>query len=131
MKRSKSFARTKGHSFEREFAQRLRALDPTAKRNVEETQDGSVDIKTRLPLAIQCKCLGRWSLTPHKILEQAVEGMGKLLSSSHSGKSLLALGVVRISRKRPDIAVLSLDDFLYLLSKVSWQELKFPSCTET
>lgn len=64
-------ARTKGHSFEREVAILLRQIDKGARRNVEETQVSGLDIKTSLPLGIQCKRFKNWHITPEAALLQA------------------------------------------------------------
>ena len=98
-------ARTKGHGFERQIAQCLRHLDPSAKRNVTETQEGSFDITTDLPLAIQCKCFSRWHTSPHDVYAQAADAAGELMP----------VAVVRIDRKKPDLAILSWDDFISIL----------------
>ena len=99
--------RVKGHSFEREVARLLRDLDPSARRNVEEPQVAGCDIKTKLPLAIQCKCLKNWSVLPHSILAQAAGGA--------DSKEQIPVGIVRIDRKKPDLAILALADFLEIL----------------
>lgn len=101
-------ARTKGHSFEREISRRLRELDPNAKRNVSECQEASVDILTDLPLNIQCKCLAKWSTTPHEILKQARDG---------GDMNKIPVGIVRITRKSPDLVFMSLDHFMDLLEE--------------
>lgn len=98
-------ARAKGHSFEREIANRLKAIDPMARRNVSESQEGSFDILTRLPIAIQCKCFARWHVSPHDVFEQA---------QKHAGNRM-PLGVVRISRKRPDLVLMDFEDFMKIL----------------
>jgi hypothetical protein len=102
-------ARTKGHSFEREIANRLKAIDPMARRNVSESQEGSFDILTRLPIAIQCKCFARWHMSPHDVFEQA---------QRHAG-SRMPLGVVRISRKKPDLVFMDFEDFMTILEVLS------------
>jgi len=106
-------ARNKGASYEREIAIALRGrgLDPTAHRNVAECQQASVDIITKLPLAIQCKCYGTWrGLSPHGVWNQANEGK---LKPDH-----IPVGIVKITRKSPDLVILSLDDFLNMLEKI-------------
>ncbi len=102
-------ARTKGHSFERYIAIRLResGLDPKARRNVQETQQASVDILTDLPLAIQCKNLGKWSTTPHAVWTQAFEGRLKPFDK--------AVAIVKITKKDPVLCMVSLDNFLEIL----------------
>jgi hypothetical protein len=98
-------ARAKGHGFEREIANKLKVIDPLARRNVSESQEGGFDILTRLPIAIQCKCFSRWHSTPHEIFEQA---------RKHA-KGRLPVGVVRISRKNPDLVIMDWDDFFAIL----------------
>lgn len=71
---SGAYNRKKGHDLERAVARLLKRIDPTARRNVEECQQASVDIKMALPFDIQCKRIGRWSMTPHAILQEAVDG---------------------------------------------------------
>lgn len=103
--------RDKGARFEREVAVSLRYLDHRAARNVAESQSASVDIVTDLPLAIQCKNLARWSITPHDVYGQAVSGRERLgPGEGHR----IPVGVVRISHKEPDLAILSYEDFLTL-----------------
>jgi hypothetical protein len=103
-------SRDKGARFEREVANMLAHIDPTAKRNVAECQEASVDIITKLPLAIQCKNLGKWSTTPHKVYIQARDGALK--------PDDLPVGVIRISNKSPDLAVLALADFIKILERL-------------
>jgi hypothetical protein len=107
--KSKNFARQKGHSYERYIAIRLResGLDPNARRNVQETQQASVDILTDLPFAIQCKNLGRWSTTPHAVWLQAAEGKLKCTD--------IPMGIIKITKRSPDLCFLALDDMINLL----------------
>lgn len=98
-------ARLKGHNFEREIANLIKEIDPTARRNVSESQSGSFDILTALPFAIQCKCFSRWHVTPHSVLDQAIE----------HAKEKIPVGIVRISNKRPDLAIIRLQDFVGIL----------------
>jgi hypothetical protein len=107
-----SHSRTKGHSFERLIAIKLRetGLDPNARRNVQETQVASVDILTDLPLAIQCKCIANWSVSPHSVWNQANEG--KLHPND------MPLGIVKITRKEPTLCIVSLDHMLEMLKKI-------------
>lgn len=51
--------RVKGHSWEREVAQRIREIDPNSKRQLEYQEGMGIDIATTLPLAIQCKAMMR------------------------------------------------------------------------
>lgn len=103
-------ARTKGHAHERYVAIKLREIDSTARRNVEETQVASVDIKTKLPLAIQCKCLKNWSMSPHAIFNQAATG------ALH--KNDMPVGVVRITKKSPVLAIIAFDHLLEMLERI-------------
>lgn len=107
-------ARRKGHNWERSVAILLRDIDPTAKRNVEECQEASVDIKTKLPFGIQCKALRNWSKNPSQILRQAAHG-------TPGGKSPLA--IVKVDRQEP-VACLYLFDFLDLLKKIQTLETR-------
>lgn len=106
---SGKFSRTKGHSFERLIAIKLResGLDPTARRNVQESQQASVDILTKLPLAIQCKNLGRWSTSPHAVWNQANEGKLR--------KADFPMAIIKITRKEPTLCVMSLDHVFEIL----------------
>jgi hypothetical protein len=52
-------SRTKGHQWERDVANSLKAIDPTAKRNLEYQEGSGFDISMELPLKIQCKCQKR------------------------------------------------------------------------
>lgn len=51
--------RLKGHSWEREVAIKLREIDPDAKRLLEYQEGFGIDIETKLPLSIQCKCTAK------------------------------------------------------------------------
>lgn len=102
-----AFSRTKGHTFERYVANLLKEIDPTAHRNVAECQQASVDIITKLPLSIQCKNLARWSMTPHAILQQAIDG---------GQEGTMPVGIVKITHKQPDLAIMKLSDFLDLIA---------------
>lgn len=99
--------RAKGASFERFIAIELRKIDHTARRNMAESQIASVDILTRLPLAIQCKALKNWGITPHNIYEQACEG------SLHNGD--VPVGIVKINKRQPVLCFLALEHFLSLM----------------
>ena len=99
--------RNKGASFEREIAIRLREIDNTARRNVEECQQASTDIKTSLPFALQLKCLGRWSTTPHKIWEQARDG----------DRDKTPVGIVKVNHKET-LVIMSFDGWFDMVKKV-------------
>ena len=109
-------ARTKGHSFERFIAIQLRNIDKNARRNVQETQQASVDILTCLPLAIQCKALKRWSLTPHAVYHQAAKG------SLH--KDDVPVGVIKIDNRQPVLCFLALEHFIALMEALYGEEAK-------
>ena len=63
--------RRKGHDWEREVAKRIRKIDPSAKRLLEYQEGKGIDIDTKLPFAIQCKCQKRVNFL--KALEEAGE----------------------------------------------------------
>jgi hypothetical protein len=109
---SGSSARRKGHAYERLVSLYLREIDPSAKRNVSESQAGGYDIITELPLAIQCKCFSKWHVDPHTIWEQA---------KKHAGGKI-PLGIVRITRKQPDLVIMSREDFWDILRKLYGKE---------
>lgn len=71
--------RKKGQRFELEIVQLLKeyGLDMEAKRNL-EFQEGSVDIATSLPFAIQCKNTKSWAPNPTQSYKQALDGSKKL-----------------------------------------------------
>ena len=58
------YQRRKGLNFERKIAISLRTLDSEAKRHLEYQSDeaGGIDIETKLPIALQCKCSPQISL---------------------------------------------------------------------
>lgn len=99
-------ARKKGHDFERAVARLLQKIDPTARRNVEECQQASVDIKTVLPYGIQCKRLGRWTLSPNAVLKQAANGSDKT-----------PVAIIQTNHNEP-VVVMYLEDWFQLLLKI-------------
>lgn len=101
-KRASNHSRTKGHSFERYIAQRLRPYDLGARRNVSETQFGSVDIVTKLPFGIQCKRFSQWRTTPITIYNQAVEGV---VAYGHNG--IMPIGIIKIDRQERTLCMLN------------------------
>lgn len=105
--------RRKGHSHERMTANSLRRLDANARRNVTETQQGSYDITTKLPVAIQCKCFSRWHVSPHDVYEQA---------HKHAD-GRIPVGCVKIDNKKPVLAIISWDDFLNFLEAYVGKEV--------
>lgn len=113
-------SRVKGHTWERSVAIKLRErLDPHARRNVSETQEGTVDIETSLPLGIQCKALKSWALSPTAIYAQAAIGTKKLNDRRKPGEpEKIPVGIVKINRKSPSLVLIALDHFLDLLEVV-------------
>jgi hypothetical protein len=100
----------KGKAHERSVAIALRHIDKTALRNCAESQKASVDIITKLPLAIQCKALKNWSMTPHAVYDQACHG------SLH--KDDVPIGIVKINKRQPQLAFMALEHFIMLLEKL-------------
>ena len=99
---NKRLARRRGHDLERQVARDLREFDPTAIRNL-EYQEGSVDICTKLPFAIQCK-------------NQANPSVWQALREAESAaNSKMPLAVVR--RGKQTVAVLYWKDFLKILKR--------------
>ena len=96
--------RRKGHDWEREVAASLQSLDPSARRLLEYQAGAGVDIKTTLPVAIQCKC-GR--------------SLAVGLSGLKEAQAAAAPGVFPICAFKPDrrgsFAVLSWEDFIDML----------------
>jgi hypothetical protein len=109
-------ARTKGSSFERFIATEIRSIDPHARRNVSETQQASVDITTCLPLAIQCKALKNWSLSPHAIYAQAASGAVRSTD--------VPVGIVKIDKRQPKLVLIALEHFLELINALYGKEAK-------
>jgi len=101
---SRAGARQKGHQWERDVANDLKKVDPEARRNVSESQQGGLDICTTLPWSIQCKS---WANEKNclKALEQANE---------HKTKDSMPVALVKVNRQKP-IAVLYYDDYLSLV----------------
>lgn len=100
-------SRTKGHAFERYVAQRLRPYDKDARRNVAETQVASVDIITKLPLGIQCKCLKKW-VNPQRIYMQAEDGTRV--------NGVIPMGLVKIDYQPREIVLMKLVHFRILFA---------------
>jgi hypothetical protein len=103
--------RVKGHSFERRTANLLKQFDPTAKRKL-EYQEGSVDIETQLPFAIQCKCQKQPSI--FNAIEEAKLGKKK-------SNKLWALAIIKRDREEP-IYAMPESDFIDLLKE--WNEIR-------
>lgn len=97
--------RRKGHDWEREVAASLRKLDPEACRLLEYQAGAGIDIATRLPLAVQCKC-GRSFST-------AVTGWGEAQAAAKPG--VFPVCAFKSDRKG-SFAVLAWDDFVDLFS---------------
>lgn len=64
-------ARNKGANFERKFARLWQKIDPTAVRNVTESQRAGFDIVTDCAVGFQLKCWSKWRQSMHAVLEQA------------------------------------------------------------
>lgn len=98
-------SRKKGHDWEREVANKLKEIDPTAKRNL-EYQEGSMDIGTQLPFAIQCKCMANPSV--YFVFRQAKEGAKKV--------NKIPVAIIKRTNKET-IAVMELEDWLKLVKE--------------
>lgn len=98
-------SRTKGFSYEREIAKRLRNLFPKARRHLEfqaEEAALGIDLINTGNLAIQCK---------------RYKGYAPISKISEVKKSGIRVLVTKGDRL-PDMVVLSLDDFLAILEDV-------------
>ena len=95
------YQRRKGHDFEREVAASLRPLDPKACRLLEYQEGAGIDIKTALPLAVQCKA-GR---------SLAVALAGFREAQAAAGPGVFPVCAYRADRKG-SFAVLAWDDFV-------------------
>lgn len=107
-KRSKSYARTKGHSFEREIAIELREIFPHARRQLEyHARDAKgIDIANTGDFKIQCKKLKRYA-SVNTILEvQCDKSLGDIPVLITAGDN------------QPKVAVLYFDDFLRMVKAV-------------
>lgn len=99
--------RRKGHNWEREVANDIRTfgLDPTAKRHLEYQEGGGMDIETKLPLTIQCKCGGHSSV--------GFTGLHEAIKSMKPGSfPVCALKVLN----KGDYAIMTWNDFLELFA---------------
>ena len=108
-KRSGSYSRRKGHSFEREVAIALRRVFPNAERLLEfqVSQANGVDIKNTGPYRIQCKKMKKYAPLS-KIKEvKCDEWLGEIPVLVTAGDSERRL------------ACLPLDDFIDLLVKAN------------
>jgi len=92
-------SRTKGHSYEREIAKKLREIYPNARRALEYQEGTGVDIENTGKLRIQCKRGKRYAPVT-KIKEVQLEGIPVLITKADREK---------------DIACLYLEDFLEML----------------
>lgn len=103
-------SRTKGHSFEREIAARMREVYPNARRQLEYHTDDAKgrDIQCTGRLAIQCKRFKTYAPIT-AIFEVQIEPM---------------LGdvpmLVTAGDRQPAMAVLPFEDFLRLLKASDW-----------
>jgi hypothetical protein len=100
--RSGRGARLKGVSFERWVANRLKPIDPTAQRNLEETRLGTYDIDLTIPFAIQCKCM-KAPPNPMDVWYQAHDGM--------RGQDRIPVGVVKVTHKQPIFTIMQESHF--------------------
>lgn len=103
-------SRTKGQVWEREVAEKLRAIGIEAERTLTECRDGNVgDITCKLPIVFQCKVSGR----------PDIYGAVAEANEVASPKSYLAVAAIKRngSRHKPadELAVMPLSDFLELL----------------
>lgn len=93
--------RRKGHDWEREVAASLQRLDPSARRLLEYQEGAGIDIKTTLPMAVQCKC-GR--------------SLAVALSGLKEAQAVAAPGIIPVCAYHADrkgsFAVLAWDDFV-------------------
>lgn len=90
----------KGKSNERWFANLLKEIDPTAKRNITESRDPDVDIETKLPFAFQVR--SGQCCSPLQALKDALYG-------ADIRKKRWALGVVKDDFKTPFVIMLMAD----------------------
>lgn len=100
--RSGRGARLKGVVFERYVANRLKPIDPTAQRNLEETRLGTYDIDLTIPFAIQCKCM-KSAPNPMDVWYQAHDGM--------RGQDRIPVGVVKVTHKQPIFTIMQESHF--------------------
>lgn len=112
----------KGKAYERFIAIKLREIDPTAKRNMSEPQEASVDIITKLPLAIQCKALRSWSKSPTNIYAQAAAG--------RLNENDIPVGIVKIDNRNPHLCFMALEHFLEWV-KIIYGEKKETTQTDS
>lgn len=119
-----SMSRNKGHSWERETANYFKAVDPTARRNVNETQNRDCNqgidvLLDNWPLAVQCKNAATW------------KGWDALRDARREGK--IAVGVVKQTGqgKKRECAVLLLPEFMLLLKSVDKEKLSHLMGTST
>lgn len=98
-------SRLKGLGWERQVASDLRAVDPTAKRNLEYQEGGTRDIVTRLPFKIQAK---------NQKVPQFLLAVREANQDKH--KDEMGLGAVKVTNKG-EYAVMKWEDFLNLLKR--------------
>lgn len=103
-------SRTKGQVWEREVAEKLRAIGIEAERTLTECRDGNVgDITCKLPIVFQCKVGARPDL--YGAVEEAAEVA--------EPKSYLAVAAIKRNGNRhtaaTELAIMPLDDLLELI----------------
>ena len=105
-------SRTKGHNFERLIANVFKEVDPTAARNLEEYREGTVDIRTKLPLAIQCKRMRKWP-SPYKVMQQASDG-------ARDGE--IPIGIVKVDWEPEPLVIIQFEHakMLWGLDEAKW-----------
>lgn len=100
-------ARSKGHSFEREIAIRLREIFPGARRHLEyqDSEANGVDIAETAHFRIQCKKLKQYA---------PVTTIDEIVHDRFFGEVPI---LVTAADSRPAMAVLPFDDLLALLKR--------------
>lgn len=104
--RSKSFSRTKGHSFEREIANEFKKIFPKAMRQLEYQIAEGVDLSGTGPYLVQCKRFKKYA-NPSRIGEIKSTGTDDWCES-------IPVLVTKADHK-PTLAVLPLAHFLELV----------------
>lgn len=96
--------RTKGHSYERAVAKRLRHIFPEAARQMEYQVSSGIDLANTGNLAIQCKRYKGYA--PISKINEVETKNGRIPVLITKGDRL------------PDMVVLSLDDFIKILEDI-------------
>jgi len=101
-------SRNKGHSYEREIAQRFRELYPDARRQLEYHEDdcNGIDIQGVGPFDIQCKRFKKYA--PLSCIEEVLPKPDRIPVLITKGD------------RKDDIVCLYLNDFIEILKE--WQE---------